>query len=189
MDQLEKCKGDFLNKYNENRSVECGVRMAVNAAVQHNLLYSRNVQTLQRSVIRSYWGDCLDEIGGEFKKDVPIHTYEYIIEQLKAGMNRKFGNAFLSGSVHGSMFRVSHAQKSISVFIKHLWCLGEIPEPKICPIDRVVLKQTKARLSKDLAWGYVNTIEEHRVKFKYVLEAAAVEKLSVARWELFNFIA
>jgi len=187
MNRLEISKKVFLDRYNESRSVECALRKALNAAVQRNTLYVSGIQTSNRNAIRSYWGDCLKELGSEFREDVSLHKYERMIEQLKIRMNREFGHAFLSGCAHGSMFRVSHAQKSISVFVKHLWCLGEIPEPNICPIGRLILKKTPARLSNDLAWGYVNTIEAHREKFRYVMEAAALARLSVARWELFEF--
>jgi hypothetical protein len=162
--------------------------MSINAAVQHNLLYAKNIQPNYKAIIRTYWGECLDEVGGEFKKDVSVQNYENIITHLKDKMNKKFGEAFSNESDHGSMFRISHAQKSISVFVKHLWCLGKVPEPNICPVDRIVLNQTAAKLSNDIAWGYVNSIEIHRKKFKYITDAAAIEGLPVARWELFKFI-
>jgi len=65
--------------------------------------------------------------------------------------------------------------------------LGEIPEPKICPVDRIILYQTGAANVGDVAWGYVNLIEGHRRKFNYILEEAHKSNLTVARWELSNF--
>jgi hypothetical protein len=65
--------------------------------------------------------------------------------------------------------------------------LGEIPEPKICPVDRIILYQTGAANVGDVAWGYVNSIEGHRRKFNYILEEAHKSNLTVAQWELSNF--
>jgi len=67
-----------------------------------------------------------------------------------------------------------------------LWCLNLIPEPKICPVDRIILTQTDVK-SKDVAWGYVNIITEHKLKFKYIIESATIANLSIAKWELFLF--
>lgn len=66
------------------------------------------------------------------------------------------------------MFRISHSQKSISVFVKHLWCMDVISEPNICPVDRIILGKTEVRKNKDINWGYVNSIEEHKRKFTYI---------------------
>ena len=140
-----------------------------------------------RAEIRGYWRDRLFEAGKQFRKDVSVREYEVLIEGLKSDMNLRFKDAFLNGNHYGSMFRVSHAQKSIAVFIKHLWCLGDVGEPRICPVDRVVLRATNAKRNDDLAWGCVNSIEDHRRKFGYIEDAAERAGLSVARWELINF--
>ena len=183
---IELYKSNFLEKYNPNKSIEVALSNAVKAAVQHNILYTKNLAQSERKEIRSYWFESLKSIGLKFENQVTLAEYELIISELKDKINQKFGMYFQSKSRHGSEFRISHAQKSISIYVKYLWCLDLIPEPKICPVDRVILTQTDAK-SKDVAWGYVNDVSEHKRKFKYIIESAAAANLSIAKWELFLF--
>jgi len=187
MDTISAAKQAFLQKYNFDYSKEIAISKAINASVQHNLLYSPSANASEKKDIRVYWGSCLEEVGDEFKKEVSVKTYEYIVEQLKKGMNKKFGALFDNGSQYGSMFRISHSQKSISVYVKHLWCMGAIVEPKICPIDRIILNSTNAKKMKDVSWGCVNSLDEHRRKFGYIVDESAKNNLSVAVWELLKF--
>jgi hypothetical protein len=62
-----------------------------------------------------------------------------------------------------------------------------IGEPNICPIDRIILSSTDAKKMKDISWGCVNSIEEHRRKFKYIVEESSRQNMSVAVWELLKF--
>lgn len=187
MDTVEHKKQLFLQRYNLDYSRKAAVSKAINASVQHNLLYAPSTSYKDKESIRIYWGSCLEEIGDEFKKNVNTQTFEFIVEQLKKGMNKKFGDLLNNGSPYGSMFRVSHSQKSISVYIKHLWCMGIIGEPNICPIDRIILSATNAKKMKDINWGCVNSIKEHRRKFQYIVEESSRQNMSVAVWELFQF--
>ena len=178
---------NYLEKYNYSRNVRDALSSSIKAAVQHNKLYANNVPVSRKKYIRDYWGTCLEEIGWEFKKKVSIKNYEKLIQGLQLQMNREFGEEFANGVINVSMFRLSHAQKSISVYIKILWCMGQIQEPEICPVDRIILSKTKARNSNLVLWGYVNTIDEHRNKFKYIQDAAELSKMSVAMFELVIF--
>lgn len=180
-------KQTFIDRYNSDATELTARKKAIGAAIQHNLLYSSSIETKYRESIRDYWSTCLEEIGWEFRKSVSIAEYENIVQKLKDHMNSKFGSAFDNKSKHGSEFRISHSQKSISVYVKHLWCLEKISEPTICPIDRIILSKTAARKNSDCSWGYVNSIEEHRRKFKYVLDEAARHQLTLANWELSVF--
>lgn len=183
---VEFCKAEFLKKYSPTNSIEVALSNAVKAAVQHNVLYTKDLALPIRKEIRSYWFDCLRKIGLKFENEITIIEYDSIVSELKKEMNNKFGAYFQSNSPDGSEFIISHAQKSISIYIKYLWCLNLIQEPKICPVDRIILSHTSAK-SKDISWGYVNDIIEHRRKFKYVIESSALANLSIAKWELFLF--
>ncbi len=180
-------KKQYILKYNPTSTLDGAKSSAISAAVQHNIVYARNVPQNSRGKIRNYWGTHLEEIGAKFEKTVKLHEYENIICNFQEKMNKKFPDEFNNGSKHGSMFRTSHAQKSIAVYIKILWCMGRIEEPMICPVDRIILNKTNARHSNDIAWGYVNTIQEHGRKFGYIQEAAKAADMSVAKWELYIF--
>ncbi len=187
MNSIELKKNHFLDKYNPRRSVDVALNKAINAAVQHNLLYSRTATTQDRERIRFFWKQRLKEIGSEFNSDVEVKRYESLISNLALLMNQTFGDLFDNTSKHGSVFRVSHSQKSIAVFVKHLWCMNLISEPKICPVDRIILSESEAKKNNDLSWGCVNSLEEHRRKFQYLQNAADQENMTLAKWELMKF--
>ena len=180
-------KTKFLDKYNPRRDVEIALSNSVKAAVQHNSLYSSETSSSKRKEIRDFWFRNLLKIGKQFEENLSISSYEESVVNFKNLMNREYSREFSSGSTHGSEFRISHSQKSISVFVKYLWCMDLIGEPNICPVDRIILSQTEAKNFKDVSWGFVNDIETHRKKFQYIVNSASVAGTSVAKWELLLF--
>jgi hypothetical protein len=185
---IERAKLSFIARYNPDRQQSVALAKALGAAAQHNLLYSKPHTTTEKRAAQEKWKVALTEIGKRFEGDITVDVYEKMVLELKDTMNQSFPSLFDNGSSDGSMFRVSHAQKSISVYIKHLWCCGEIAEPNICPVDRVILKRTAAKNRFDLLkWTGVNSIEEYRVRFDFIRQAAHAASMSVACWELSHF--
>jgi hypothetical protein len=68
MDAVEPKKQLFLQRYNFDYSRKVAVSKAINASVQHNLLYAPGASSKDKDSIRIYWGSCLEEVGDEFKK-------------------------------------------------------------------------------------------------------------------------
>ena len=87
----------------------------------------------------------------------------------------------------GGGFRVSHAQKSLSLVLKHAWINGVIPIPPISVIDRIILDRASAITGRGWVrpWTHVNDIEEWHAHFEFILQAAG--KMPVAAWELIQF--
>jgi hypothetical protein len=79
MKAVESKKQLFLERYNFDYSKKVAVSKAINASVQHNLLYSPSTSPKDKETIRIYWGCCLEEVGGEFKKNVSVQAYEFIV--------------------------------------------------------------------------------------------------------------
>jgi hypothetical protein len=80
-------------------------------------------------------------------------------------------------------FRLGMGQKVFNLYLKYLWCIGEIAEPPHCPFDSIII----AKLSK----------ENRNVKWTQMTDKATYEKLvksakvesskvgkSIAEWEL-----
>jgi len=87
----------------------------------------------------------------------------------------------------GGGFRVSHAQKSLSLTAKHAWINGVIPMPPFSVIDRIILDRASAITGRGWVrpWTHVNDIEEWQAHFDLILQAAG--KMPVAAWELIQF--
>jgi hypothetical protein len=82
-------------------------------------------------------------------------------------------------------FRIGSAQKALNLFLKYLWCLGEVREPPHCPFDRRIIE----RLPKGVQcnWTQCNDIEHYNRWVAAAQEEAKKDSLSLAQWELCTF--
>ncbi|SFO60272.1 hypothetical protein SAMN04488519_1098 [Algoriphagus ornithinivorans] len=191
--QIEIAKVEFVKKYNNEKSVERALSRALNASVQHNSLYAPSVSMTERKAVRKAWIEKLVELSKEYQNGADIETFHAQVLELRDYMNRNFSEYFRN-DVHPKYgynpgFRISHAQKSLSVFLKHLWCMGMIDTPPICPVDRVILEKI-GKKGKSAAWGYVNTMEEHKEKLGFIfshIQKTNNPNVAVAVWELLEF--
>ncbi len=184
---MEAKKKEFLRRYSkfDDMNIDLAARNSIKAALQRNAIYSKKATKNCREKIRESWKKKLHKIGKEFyKKEINIEEYESKVKNLKKEMNGDFGDLLYNESIYDKGFRISHSQKSISLYLKYLWCMGEVGKPSVCPVDRTILKKSK---SKNITWCYVNSIEEHQEKFGQIEKNAKLEGMSVAEWELKNF--
>ena len=172
-------KEKFLERYNKSKSQEEALSKSISAAVQHNKIYN-DVDSKDRIIIREYWSSQLVDLAERYKVECwSDDSYEQEVQGLKEKMKARFPEII--------DFRISHAQKSLSVFLKHMWCLGLAPTPPQCPVDRIILTNAKAPYNKR-SWGYVDSITEHKVLYDIIKQAAYQSGYTdVALWELENF--
>jgi len=166
----------FLARYNPELSVKCALSSAINAAVQRNKLYVGNAP---RANIRDIWRQQLLALQAVYVNQRTVTQYEADILNLRTNLN----NAF-PGSID---CRISHAQKSIGVFLKHLWCMGLVAPPPLCPVDAIILRVAGA-VYPTTNWGYVNTMAEHQAKVAILVAAKNnAPQPTLAEWELAAF--
>lgn len=99
------------------------------------------------------------------------------ISPLTAGQDR---------SEHG--YRIAHAQKSLSLVLKHMWCHGFLTNPPpVCVIDAVILNAASARGAgtHTVTWTRVASLKAYREHLAICQRAAGVYQ--IATWELFVF--
>lgn len=73
--------------------------------------------------------------------------------------------------------RVGTAQKLLNVYLKFLWCLGDIEEPPHCPIDSIVLKEIKDNSS----WTKLDSIKDYKKIISKIREH--IKNETIAKWE------
>ena len=144
--ELENFKHAFLEKYNPSRDVGIAVSKSINAAVQHNSLYLPSLNQKTRREVRQYWGDYLLKLIKEYSV---LREEDFFLEHIKSlqvCMNEKYSFAFRDlphlRFQTDPGFRISHSQKSISVFLKHLWCMNHIKRPPQCPVAPIVCPES-----------------------------------------------
>jgi len=88
---------------------------------------------------------------------------------------RKFSNSASStgsliytkadGILRDGNYRYGVAEKLLNLALKYYWCLGHIPTPPHCPVDRIVIEKTHLR-------GRVNWTEiKDEPQYRGVIEA------------------
>jgi len=176
---IDVYKLNFLKIYNHTCDITVAVNKSILASIQRNKIYNTN-KVSDRDEIKRYWKEQLSNIH-ERSNDILASEENFIIEieTLKRNMLSKFPNLI--------QFRISHSQKSINVFFKHLWCMDLITTPLQCPVDRTILSIANAPINQRL-WGYIDSIEEYQNKINFLREKAKSDGFdNLAIWELQNF--
>lgn len=188
---VEKKKAEFKNRYDGKNAED----LAVLAAVQHGYLYSPDLTEREREDIRKKWKEELKRIGEKYAEARGLEEFISDIVTLRHYMNEAFPDSFNNtkdGYENG--FRIAHAQKSLSIYLKHCWCRGMItPIPPTCPVDGNVLSWVEIKS----AWTKCNWVDDcdgekysgYRSQMNHIRSMASKEApgLSVFEWELCKF--
>lgn len=185
--ELRISKAKFLAKYNPASSIDSALSKSISSAVQHNSLYTEWLSVGERKLVRETWSDYLNFLGEKYTKAQSNETYELDLLFLQSLMNEthceKFRETPHPKFKYDPGFRISHSQKSISEYLKHLWCMDRIPEPPQCPVSALILSIAGSSPTEK-RWSYVNSIEEHREKVLILSKVADSENLTLPAWEL-----
>lgn len=191
LDDLAEQQTRFLKKFGAAHDMDAArtlaLRDAVGSAITKNALYAPKATATDRFAVDTGWKVALDTYASKYVDPVSWEHYERDLVKLTAEMNRAFGDHFRQAR-HPKFgyepgFRVSHAQMSLGLILKHYWCLGLAAMPPQCPVTRTALVAARAG-ELNAKWTDVNSIEAHRLKIKWLTAAAENEGLTLAEWEL-----
>jgi hypothetical protein len=96
-----------------------------------------------------------------------------------------FGTKAGAGLLGPDGYKFGVAQKLLNLLLKYLWCLGHIPEPPHCPVDRIILGRT--HLKGKVNWTQLVSAGAYKDAIAAIKTAAQRERLSIAKWELREF--
>jgi hypothetical protein len=191
LEDLADQQARFLKRFGAEQGLEVArvraLQDAIASAVVKNALYAPVATATNRHDTGVGWKQMLETIAAEYVEPATAEKYEADLVRLQAHMNRGFGQYFRQAR-HPKFgyepgFRISHAQKSLALVLKHYWCLDLVDMPPQCPVDRPVLVAARAG-ELNSKWTDVNSIAAHQFKMQFLAEAAAKEELSIAEWEL-----
>ncbi len=176
-------KLDFALKYSDKNPAFLG-RLA---AAQRACLYTPN---LNHRIVFSYWESLLNKYAEKYRNKRTEEDFIKDCVVIKNEMNQKFEMFFQNGRTADGIengFRLAHAQKSLSITIKHMWCREELSPkntkyyPPVCPIDGIILKKVGCNDS----WIRVNSVEEYAKHLAIVKKRALKDGYkSLPEWEL-----
>lgn len=187
---LQKLKRAFLDSYDPPRGAttpkQIALANAIITAVRRNPTYSRDITLLQKSEAVNFWKEEIEKRGEKYlQTPQAIETYTNDVLEMRAAINKKFAGV-LQNSV-SSGIRIAHCQKSLSIYLKYMWCQGiSTATPPACPIDRVVLTHCGIF---DIAWTRLDKVDEFNNILKQIesTKNTSVCHSSIAEWELCIF--
>lgn len=126
---------------------------------------------------RNFLKEKLRKISKEYTSNVDPQAHIDNI-QILADECTKYSSPILKDK----KFRIGGAQKALNLYLKYLWCIGEIPTPPHCPFNNKIIDELGC---KDIRWTKLDDIE----KYQRLVKAAAKAKQAagirtIARWEL-----
>lgn len=153
------------------------------ASVQRASLYNADVAYADRDV-QSFRSSVMNYIDStllpQYEKSCSDEAHIKNIADLS-----KFGTSKGAGLLGPAGYKFGVAQKLLNLLLKYLWCLGHIPEPPHCPVDRIILGRT--HLKGKLNWTQLVSEAAYKDAIDAIRTAAQREKLSIAKWELQEF--
>ncbi|SKC19631.1 hypothetical protein [Dyadobacter psychrophilus] len=171
----------FIEKYNPTKTVEAALSSSFDAALQRNPIYNKDASTFRRKEIKAFCSSELLRISRKYIDVVTVKEYENDILELQSLMNERYHAYFDENG-----FKISHSQKSLSVFLKIMWLIGKIKMPPLCPVDRTIL--IAAGEKNPDAWTSVNSMPEYRKHIRILKHAARNHKCpNLACWEIYHF--
>lgn len=156
--------------------------MVLQATVQRAHIYAPDSSEDSREAFRgSLWGQ-LDELTPAYRD--PIAEPEHIanIQRLANQLSRMHGSTLRDGR-----FRIGPAQKALNLMLKYHWSAGWIPEPPHCPLDSIIIGKLPSEVR--LHWTDLDSVPDYRKLIRAARAVAEAEGLSLAQWELAEYLA
>jgi hypothetical protein len=149
--------------------------MSLQAATQHVKVYATEATEADRQEVRDHLREHLERLETQYRAPVTEVAHVENIERICRSLSRRH-----AGLLHENRFPFATAQKALNLYLKYLWCLGLIDRPPHCPVDAIVLKAAKAKITK--AWTKIES------KAQYLQAIAELKTgangLPLAEWEL-----
>jgi hypothetical protein len=149
--------------------------MTLAATVRRSRLYNPSTTEKVRKPFQDSLHAQLENFAPAYRQCVTEDRHLQNIERLSSELSDRHKNVLAGG-----VLRIGAAQKALNLYLKYLWCLGEVDIPPHCPIDSVVLKRIRG--FRDVRWTQISHIDA----YIRIIEAAKAEAdgIPLALWEL-----
>lgn len=181
---------DQARVVNPGNNPEKAAALAIKAAVERNPTYKSGITKKEKSDIHKTWTKLLIDKLDKYKKCQGKDAFVEDVKDIYYKMNSDKFKKLFSNNGRGKddkypkEFRIAHSQKSLSIFLKHMWFnIEDMPEPPVCPIDGVILKAVGSNGS----WTKLNDLKTYTYYLDKVEKKANAKGMSPAKWELITW--
>lgn len=145
------------------------------ATVQRGHVYREGAEERLREDFRRGLRTGLEALATSYGTKVPDADHLRNIASLAENLSKAHAKA-----LKGGRFRIGSARKALNLYLKYLWCLGEIPTPPHCPFDDEVI--SRLREYRGPKWTKLETVPQYEQLLKAARQVAGDTML--AEWEL-----
>jgi len=136
----------------------------------------------QKEIFRKSFGQELDNIvtdrGYRTLYNVTQEEHAKNISTLADTLTERHCDILRNGR-----FRIGSAQKGLNLYLKYLWCAGEIIAPPHCPIDGGLIVKLGSAFRGN-SWTQIDDIEQYKKVIAAAQNKGKKEAKSLAEWEL-----
>lgn len=174
---------------------------AIDGAISSAVRECKNVYQAKgngRNEARKFWKEQLSALGESYMTNQEKRPYCEVVISLQKKINNKYAAVFT-----GSGIRIAQCHKSLSVYLKWLWCLGLMETvPPSCPFDREIIRRAikvleesaehgKAEyqdfikvLNDNITWSSLDSLNVYKKILRALDKVGKLNKSSAAEWEL-----
>ncbi len=152
-------------------------RSAVRAALGRSPgVYVKRAKVAEREAFRHDLMSLLRETAQAYRRSVTDTEHLRKIRRIRDRLTRKHRRI-----LKGGRFRFGRAQKALNLYLKYLWCLGELPMPPHCPFDRKIIQECGL---PEIGWAKLDDGREYRRLVAAARQQADARSMAIAEWEL-----
>jgi len=175
---IEKKKKDFL--------IYQAVATSIIAAFQHAGVYKKGLEVAdtRKIALRKDLEGALRSLATRYTNPINEEEHCHNIEDLANALTQKYKP---TGILRSDRFRIGIAQKALNLYLKNLWCLGEIITPPHCPLDRLIIDKLGLRWNErsQYDWTKLDDIEKYKELISRCAHKARERGCeNIAEWEL-----
>jgi hypothetical protein len=158
--------------------------LSINGALQRSSTYATESEQ-DRERVRGGLRLILCDLATRYS--LPVSDEEHVgnIQELVSRVGKDFAK-FLDGD----QLRFGVAQKAFNLYLKYLWCAGQLCRPPHCPFDDRIINGINGKEKLDLPsgcerrWTQADRPEYYRDWVSAAKKKAEKVTLSLAEWEL-----
>ena len=152
--------------------------LTIGGGFQRANVYINGATGKERLEFRNKLHDVVIKIAAEYKDTVSEARH---IDNIKQVSNLKHS------ALNNSCMNFGISQKILNLYLKYLWCLGEIPTPPHFPVDRII--QQKLKITPVISWTQIDSPEKYMQIIEHAHAKRQADKIykSIAEQELALF--
>jgi hypothetical protein len=167
--EIEQLKSTFMRK-----SV---YDLTISGAFSRNSIYADKIDNKAKNDFKKAIYEHLNQLEQKYNNPVTVEEYINDVSFLSKKLSKKYNHI-----LKDSKLRLGAAQKLLSLHLKHLWAMGLIAEPPLCPFDGIIIQQ----LGLTHRWTRLDSIKEFKELITAVFDRCKEDGFgnNVSLWEM-----